>query len=232
MQESDSVPGFIEPQKELEIQESAAEVQKDSVIHKKFLSGVEMKIDYGKLLLLWTNFESKYEVGINLRFKERIVLVTEYGQMTLDPLKAYDNTLYYTVKGSYGRIGFDYYTSYDLDNFYFIGVRYGRSMFEDEGLFILDSEYWEDYQEGFGSKDIDASWGELVLGTETFLKIGAKKKENPKTRFLLGWNASFRFLFDFQNREELPIYSIPGFGRTFNKVVPALNFYVKYRIGR
>jgi hypothetical protein len=203
----------------------------DTIPAKKFLSGVELKIDYGKLLTLWTEFESKYEAGINIRFYERIVLNTEFGFSELNPLKAYDNALYYTITGMYGRVGFDYYTTYTTGNFYFVGLRYGMSTFEDEGEFLLESEYWPDYEEGFGSQDVSASWIEFVLGTETYLKISKQSKTSGKSRFLLGWNARLRFLTDFENREEPRIYAIPGYGRTFNNVAAALNFYIKYRIG-
>lgn len=203
----------------------------DSLEKKKFISGVELSIDYGKILTLWTNFESKYEAGINLRFYERIVMAAEFGYSELNPLKAYDNALYYTVKGSYGRFGLDYYTSYDPSSFYYAGLRYGMSFFEDEGLFLIDSEYWEDFEEGFGSTGVTASWMEIILGTETFLKIGKKNKDNPKSKLLLGWKFRLRILTDFENREEPRIYSIPGYGRTFDQVIPALNFYVKYRFG-
>ena len=203
----------------------------DSIIHKKFLSGLELALDYGKLLTLWTSFESKYEAGINLRFFERIVFAGELGYAELNPLKAYDNALYYTVRGSYVRLGLDYYTSYDPKSFYYAGLRYGMSVFEDEGQFLIDSEFWEDYQEGFGSADITATWFEFVLGTETYLKLGKSKTESPKSRFLLGWKLRLRVLMDFENREEPRIYSIPGYGRTFNETVPVLNLYVKYRFG-
>jgi hypothetical protein len=203
----------------------------DSLVKKKFISGVELAIDYGKILTLWTEFESKYEAGINMRFYERFVLATEFGYSELNPLKAYDNALFYTVKGAYGRLGLDYYTSYDPSSFYYAGFRYGQSFFEDEGLFLIDSEYWEDYQEGFGSTDITASWFEIILGTETFLKMGKNQTEDPKSKLLIGWKFRLRFLMDFENREEPRIYSIPGYGRTFDNVVPGVNFYIKYRFG-
>ena len=206
-------------------------VTSDSTYKKKFISGVEIKVDYGKLLMAWTKFETKLEVGINVRFFERLVLVTEVGSMVLNPLKAYDNAVYYTVEGQYARVGIDYYTSYNPKSFYFAGLRYGMSNFRDEGEFLIASDYWEDYKEGFGSENVTASWMEFVIGTESFLSFGKKKKENAKNRLLLGWNGSLRFITDFTNRDEIPIYSIPGYGRTFNKMTPALNFYVKYRLG-
>ena len=206
----------------------------DTIPKRHFFSGAELVIDYGKLLTLWTEFESKYEAGINLRFYERIVLAGEFGYAELNPLKAYDNSLYYTVTGSYARIGLDYYIPLKPEtpiDFYYAGLRYGTSFFQDEGKFLIDSEYWEDYEEGFGSEDITATWLELVLGTETYLKIGKKAKEKPKSKLLLGWKFRLRFLMDFENREEPRIYSIPGYGRTFDDVVPALNLSIKYRIG-
>jgi len=219
----------IPPQEQKEA--SNDNIPADSAEFKKFFSGVELKVDYGKLLLIWTDFETKYEAGINLRFYERIVLATEFGVAELNPLKAYDNALFYTIRGMYGRIGLDYYMAYDPTNFYYVGLRYGMSNFEDEGVFLLNSEYWEDYQEGFGSNDVTASWAEIVLGTETFLKIGKRAKERGKSKLLLGWNARLRFITDFENRENPPIYAVPGYGRTFNDVAAALNFYIKYRLG-
>jgi len=212
------------------VDESITEVQ-DSIPPKRFLSGAELRIDYGKLLLLWTEFESKYEVGINVRFYERIVLATEIGNATLNPLKAYDNALYYQIEGIYGRIGLDYYMAYDPSNFYYAGLRYGMSIFSDEGVFLIDSEFWPDYQDGFGSEDVPASWIELIIGTETYLKVGKMAKETGKSRWLLGWNGRIKILTAFENREEPRIYSIPGYGRTFNNYAVALNFYIKYRIG-
>lgn len=213
-----------------------AETQKDiadSLITKKLVSGLELALDYGKITTLWTSFESKYEVGVNLRFFERLVLAAEAGYADLHPLKAYDNALYYNVKGSYSRIGLDYYTSYDPKSFYYAGLRYGMSNFEDKGAFLIDSDFWEDYEEEFGSTGLTASWMEIIVGTETCLHLfGSKEDKPPQSRLLLGWKFRFRILMDFQNREEPRVYSIPGYGRTFDKTVPALNFYVKYRFGR
>lgn len=217
-------------QTDVQFDEASSIVAVDSM-PKRFFSGVELAIDYGKILMLWTDFESKYEGGINFRFYERIVLAGEFGYAELNPLKAYDNTLYYTVKGPYVRLGLDYYGAYDPKSFYYAGMRYGMSVFEDEGMFLIDSEYWEDYEEGFGSTDIAASWIEVVLGTETYLKLSKKNKEDPKSKLLLGWKFRLRFLANFENREEPRIYSIPGYGRTFDQVVPAVNLYIKYRIG-
>ena len=206
-------------------------VDTTTVVKKKLFSGVEILVDYGKLLLIPSKFESKMEFGVNLRFFERIVLAGEYGIATIDPLKAYDNAVFYTVEGSYFRAGLDYYLSIDKKNHLYFGYRYGASQFEDKGKFLIDSEFWPDYEEEFGDAGLTASWSELVLGSETQLQIGKPESKIHIQNLFLGWKFRFRILGQFENREEPRIYTIPGYGRTFDKTIPALNFYLKYRIG-
>jgi hypothetical protein len=161
-----------------------------------------------------------------------LVLAGEFGYAVLDPLKAYDNALYYTVEGMYWRAGIDYYMSLDAKNFYYVGFRYGSSQFEDRGQFLIDSEFWEDYQDEFGDTDLTATWYELVFGTETILQIGQPDSKIYINKLFLGWKFRFRILGNFENREPPGIYSIPGYGRTFDKTIPAVNFYLKYRFGK
>lgn len=200
-------------------------------VKSKFFSGAEIYIDYGKLLLVASNFESKYEGGINLRFFSRVDLAGEFGYAVLDPLKAYDDALSYTITGGYFRVGADYFVDLDKKNALYGGVRYGMSMFSDEGEFLLESDFWEDYGDTFGSDNLQADWFELILGSEMRLGKGSGE-ERPKGGLFLGWKARLRILMHFENREEPRVYAIPGYGRTFDKTIPALNFYLKYRFGR
>jgi len=199
----------------------------------KFFSGAELYLDYGKVLTLLTKFESKYEGGINLRFYGRFVLAGEFGYAVLNPLKAYDNALSYTITGNYFRAGIDYYINLDKKNALYGGLRYGSSHFSDEGEFLLESDFWEDYGESFGSDNLNADWFEIIFGSETRMNIGKSvKEENPRGGLFLGWKARLRILWHFENREEPRVYAIPGYGRTFDKSIPALNLYIKYRFGR
>lgn len=207
-------------------------VPEELKVPPKFFSGVEIILDYGKILTLPTKFENKYEGGINLRFYEKIVFAGEFGYAKIDPLKAYDNALYYTVEGTYLRIGLDYYLALDAKNFFYGGVRYGMSQFEDRGQFLIDSEFWEDFQDEFGSTDLSATWYELVFGTETILQIGKPDSKIHINKLFLGWKFRLRILGNFENREPPGIYTIPGYGRTFDKTIPALNLYLKYRFGK
>lgn len=204
-----------------------------SVSEKKpgFFSGVEIYIDYGKLLLLASSFESKYEGGINLRFFGRAELVGEFGYAVLDPLKAYDDALFYTIKGTFYRFGLDYFIPIDRKNALYAGLRYGASQFSDQGEFLLESDFWEDYGDTFGSDNLQADWFEIIFGSE--MRLGkAGGDPTPKSGLFLGWKARLRILMNFENREEPVVYAIPGYGRTFDKTIPALNFYIKYRFGR
>ena len=216
----------------VEGQLSEEEGEEEIIEPKKFFSGAEIYIDYGKILTLPTKFESKYEGGLNLRFYERLVLAGEFGYATLNPLKAYDNALYYTVEGMYWRAGIDYYMTLDAKNFYYVGFRYGSSQFEDRGKFLIDSEFWEDYQDEFGDTDLSATWYELVFGTETILQIGQPDSKIYINKLFLGWKFRFRILGNFENREPPGVYAIPGYGRTFDKTIPAVNLYLKYRFGK
>jgi hypothetical protein len=204
-----------------------------SVSEKKagFFSGAEIYVDYGKLLLVASNFESKYEGGINFRFFGRVELAGEFGYAVLDPLKAYDDAPSYTITGTYYRIGLDYFIPIDKKNALYAGVRYGASQFSDKGEFLLESDFWEDYGDTFGSDNLQANWFEIILGSEMRLgKINSNAA--PKGGFFLGWKSRLRILMNFENREEPRVYAIPGYGHTTDKTVPALNFYIKYRFGR
>ncbi len=197
----------------------------------RFLSGVELYIDYGKLLLAASDFESKFEGGINLRIFAQADLTGEFGYDVLNPLKAYDDAVTYTITGTYFRIGADYFIPIDKKNALYVGLRYGASQFSDKGEFLLESDFWEDYGEPFGSDNLHADWFEIIFGSE--MRLGKASPEGIlKGGFFLGWKSRLRILMNFENREEPRVYAIPGYGHTFDKTIPALNFYIKYRFGR
>lgn len=199
----------------------------------RFLSGFEVYVDYGKVLTLATKFESKYEGGVNFRLYGRYILAGEFGYAILNPLKAYDNALNYTITGSYFRAGIDYSINIDKKNALYGGVRYGSSSFSDKGEFLLTSDFWEDYGESFGSDNLHADWFEIIFGSKARLNIGkSSKEETPRGGLFIGWKARVRILWHFENREEPRVYAIPGYGRTFDNSIPALNLYIKYRFGR
>ena len=107
----------------------------------------------------------------------------------------------------------------DLNNNFFIGLKYGKSSFGDMGEFEIGSELWENFQQGFDRNGLTADWGEIVIGSEMqFIP-----------NLYMGWKFRLRILNDFENFEPIPVYGIPGYGRTFDKTVPVLNLFLRYR---
>jgi hypothetical protein len=210
----------------------AAEGDSLDAYRAPFFNGVDVYLDYGKLLLIPSEFESKAEVGLSMRFFDHFMLAVEFGMAVIDPLKAYENAVYYTVEGNYFRFGLDYNIPVDKKNFLYLGARYGISSFEDRGLLKIENGVWEDYELAFGDAELSASWYELILGSETQLTIGKEDGKIFIQRLHLGWKFRFRIRGAFENREAPGVYTIPGYGRTFDKTIPALNLYLKYRFGK
>jgi len=182
--------------------------------------GLQLLIDYGKIATLASEFESKYDVEAGLIVFRRANIALEYGGGTLSPKKAFQNVGFYTVEGQYVRFGLDYIFALNAKNTFAIGGRYGVSNYADEGRFLLSSPLWETYQSDFGSDDLSATWVALAATSETLMR----------KNLYLGIKLRLRYLLEFETREDIPVYSIPGYGRTFDKSVPAVNLYIKYRI--
>ncbi len=200
----------------------------DTIPRPGFVSGLDVLIDYGKLITYPFDFEQKLEGAIQLRLYDKVAVVAEVGNATLNPANAFDNTTYYTIEGSYFRAGADYYLDIDPRNALYFGLRYAHSQFEDRGEYIIPSDLWPLFSATFGSDDLQAIWAELIMGTESYLNFGKTKSE----RFLIGWLFRLRIMASYQSDREIEVYSIPGYGRSVNKTTPALNFYVKFRLGR
>lgn len=188
--------------------------------------GLVLSVDYGKLATLATNFESKYEGAVGLILFRRWVVEAVYGAGELNPNGAYKNTEYYTINGTYYKGGLQY--RFILNpaiprEFLYLGVSYAMAEYEDEGKFLIGSDLWDNYEQTFGSNNLQADWTEFYLITEAYLN---KRSQ----RFLIGLKVSLRIMNNFENREDIPVYSIPGYGRTFDKSVPSLNFFLKYKL--
>ena len=188
-----------------------------------FIQCIDFSIDYGKLATaLFTHFESKYEGGGCILFRKNIQLAVDVGYAELHPQNAFKNATSYTIQGKYGRIGLDYFINYDRANHLFFGLRYGKSTFEDKGVVEIASSVGERFQTSVDRKALTASWFEVIGGSETKLF----KKSDLYVGMLLRWRRQHKF----ENFEPIPVYAIPGYGRTVDKTVPALNLYIKYKL--
>jgi len=189
----------------------------DSVaITKK--SGLEIAFDYGKLLTLASDFESKWSVGVGYRYKSKLLLDIWAGMATLEPKNAYENGSYKS-EGIYGSIGLNYLISIDAKNLLYLGVRYGMSMYEDSYTYEIGSPIWATFSGSGAHKDLQADWFAVSIGSEKELKI---------KNLFLGGKVSLRFINSYDKFEPIDTYAIPGYGRTSDGTVPALNVYIKY----
>ena len=192
----------------------------DSITYP-FFSSVSILYDYGKLAAMFLETESKQEVGVQLDFKNKFVIVGEYGLAQLEPNGAYQNAAYVS-SGYYYRVGLGYKVSMKSKNNFVFTFRYGQSFYSDEGTVAIESpsRIYDDFTSPFEREKTKADWFELVVSSETRMWKG----------LYLGFHLRIRVMNKYEEREPLDVYSIPGYGRTIDKSIPALNLYVKYAI--
>lgn len=181
-------------------------------------NGLSIYIDYGKLLTIPAKFETKAEAGISFQLKNRFAPHIQVGWAKLEPGAALENG-YYTSEGKYGRIGINYLLPLDATNSFYVGVRYAMSQYDENGTYIIGSTLWPDRVENYSRKDLKADWFEVLLGSEKRLK---------NSKWYLGGNLSLRILNEREKFPFIDTYAIPGYGRVFDKTVPALNIYIKH----
>jgi hypothetical protein len=181
--------------------------------------GPEIWVDYGKIALYATEFESKLEGGFLWRFgKIAPVFIAGYSQLT--PSQAIKNGEY-TSEGYYFRTGLEYFLSINRKNRLILGLRYALAEFEDDGNYVISSDLWPDETGFFQRSDLSASWAELIIGSEMTLS---------ESRWIAGGYFSLRAMIDRDEFDLLDIYAIPGYGRTTDKTIPALQLYIKFSL--
>ena len=193
----------------------------DTVAAMPIVSSVGFVLDYGKFAGLILETESRYEIGAQVEFRNQWFVVGEFGFGTLTPKNAYVNANYKST-GSYYRLGLGYKIDMNQKNNAFLSVRYGASSFEDSGVAKIASEsgLYEEYLEPFERKDLAANWFEVILTTETRLWKG----------LYAGMHLRLRIMNEYDKHAPIDVYSVPGYGRTIDKSIPALNLYVKYAL--
>jgi len=204
----------------------------DSVSVKPKLASVYLYWDYGKTATLWTSFEKKTELGFDLRVRDKIQLIAEYGTGNLNPKEAFQNVTY-EVTGSYWRLGAGYIGNIDPINKIGLGLRYAQSSADDRAAYFIQTNPGNSgITSGVISRqNIRAHWMEIVLDSEKKLTF---YKKNPAAlindRFVLGVNARYRIMLDYAEQENIDIYAIPGYGRATGTQIFAVNLFLKLRI--
>ena len=223
-QEIDSLKSVQPAQSDsISIESTEELVEEDTIkIPRKFLS-VEPYLDFGKLLTIPTEFETKYEGGLELRFYERFSLIAEAGSVTTSPEGAYSNGVYES-SGIYYRVGVGYVGQLDAKHHTGISFRYASSSFEETGSFFIESP--SGVQEGFTQRvnrsDLSAQWWEVVFYSD-------RKLFDSSDLFWFGLNIRFRILQRYDEQDVPDVYAIPGYGRAFDQTIPGANFFLKLK---
>jgi len=217
--ESDSVIDDVADSVAYEVEEAASDAVEveDGVVRS--YNRFEIGIDYLKLLTLLFSTETKMEAGLGFISKINVGINLEVGYGEKTPDDFYKNAEY-KAYGYYGRAGISYYYPFNPEVNFIIGVKYARSQYQDEATFSILSSLWDDYEDGFKREDLEASWAELILGSESAVW----------GNLFFGFTFRLRFLIQADNFDPFEVYFIPGYGRIFDNFVPALNLYVKYVI--
>ncbi|MEP2772896.1 MAG: DUF6048 family protein [Fulvivirga sp.] len=195
-----------------------AQEASDSTIRVNNQSGLELSFDYGKLFTFAADFESKWSGGVGYRYKNKVMLSLIAGVATLDPQNAYENGTYH-AEGQFGSASLNYIITIKPGNYLYFGSGYGVSMYEDSYSYIIGNSIWPTATETQSRKDLQANWAFINIGSEKKLKING---------LFLGGVFSIRKLLDYDEFEPVDTYAIPGYGRTSDSTVPALNIYIKY----
>lgn len=197
-------------------------IQEDSLVNKKntVLSHINLVLDYGKLMAIAADFESKSEFGLELGFASKLFVNTEIGFGSITPNDVYINTNY-NSKGNYYRIGLGYEGSISNKTNMGFSVKYASGKFSDSGLVKNKSTsgLFDDSIDSFERKNLKADWYEIVLHSESLIM----------PNLYAGFKFSVRRMLKYDVQSPLDVNNIPGYGRTFDKSTPALNFYIKYR---
>ena len=206
-------------------QDSGSDQSSDSTIFtpRRFLSP-SLYLDYGKLLSLPSDFEQKYEGGIELLFLERLPVIVEVGRATLTPSGAYTNGTYQS-EGTYFRVGTGYSSQLTPKNRISLTARYASSTFNEDGrIFIESASGTQDiFTQVIERKNLTASWWEIVFYSDQRL---LKKSD----LFSVGLNLRLRILQRYDQQEEIDVYAIPGYGRSFDRTIPVANLFFKINL--
>lgn len=189
--------------------------------HYPLLTELHFLLDYGKILTLPTPFEKKAEVGVQVLFKNRYLAGVSYGYGSINPTNAYRNSGY-NATGTYIKPGLFYQLSINPKNKFLLGAQYGLASFEDSGTTVVESGsgLFEPYQSSYARSNLTASWWELCLQSEG----------NFRGNLWLGFRLSYRSLINHSNPGNPDVLVVPGYGKTVNGGVAAVNLFVKYKI--
>ena len=177
---------------------------------------IDGAIDYDKIAwTLWKRKERSFAGNVSILWRKNIQLLGTLGYSQLRPALVKGNIEAYTVQGQYGAVSLAYFTKYDPYNNLYVGLRYGRSYFKNSTL--PTSEVRQVI-----SKDLTASWWELVIGSEQQLF--------RNSGMYAGLMFHLKSFGSFEPFEPASNYVVPGYGRSVSSVVRSISLYIKYQL--
>ena len=192
----------------------------DDTLTHRTIQSIELYIDYLKLMGMAFPSQKKAEMGVKILTGIYLGLFFEGGYALITP-EDYIYNGAYEVTGYYGRLGVSYNYEFLPNANFYAGLSYAQSRYEDEATIQIQSSLWDDYNQKYTRQSLEAQWAEVILGSES----------RWKGNFYLGFMVRLRLMISNDNFTPIEVYTIPGYGRSFSKAVPALNLYIKYRIG-
>ena len=214
---------LLTPRTEMVNDSTTTDSSEDSLKVKKRFISPSFYLDIGKLLTIPTDFETKYEGGVEIKFFERIPIALEIGSAILSPEGAYTNGTYES-SGTYFRIGSGYVIPYDVRHDIGLSFRYAAASFDEMGRFEIESPSGAqgNFRDAIDRENLTAQWWEFGLYSDSQLL-----KESDLLRY--GIALRLRILQSYDVQEEIDVYSIPGYGRSFDKTIPSFNFFLKFK---
>jgi hypothetical protein len=187
---------------------------------------LELSADYGKLVESILSDQNKWEFGLSGIINNKLAITGEYGSGKLLPASVIQNGSYEST-GTYYRFGLEYSFSILPKHYLAIGGMYANATFSDRGTVQIQSELWPDVNEEFTRSGLKAAWAEAILNSQGPVV-------NAESGFMsnLYWGIRFRARIMITNleRSDYDIYAIPGYGKTYSRVVPAANLFLRYRL--
>lgn len=172
--------------------------------------------DYGKAIGSLDADALKIEGAVDVILKDKWQVVGEYGYWNMKPSWAIENGDYH-VRGNYIRFGFGYIPKLNPESRIGIGVRYAASNFQDKGTYSFENDIQPTITEKFQRTEETANWYEVVMYSD----------KDVNKWLTMGFTFRLRFGLDYQSYEPVDIVTIPGYGRAQDKIVPAVNLFMK-----
>ena len=200
---------------------SQSNTQRDTIQATQRTLSPSIVLDFGKILTLPIDFETKFEVGVELLIKETIIFIVETGYAKLENKQAFANGDY-SSEGTYVKYGLGYYSQPYPDNKLGLSLRYVTSSFDEDRVTTLvsSSDTQPNFVTNVTKNALSASWTEAVLYTDQTLT----------SLITIGLDIRLRFLIAYDAFHPIDIYAIPGYGPVVNKSLPALRLFLKFTL--